>query len=109
MAENQIIEKLQVHGIDAARLRKVLDSGDNWGELVHAFEALTVLGVVADEMIRAEEIGAAQARHPSVGGVQPLDVEVPGAVLEALREAQAADEARSGVHDVQRGKPNRRG
>lgn len=43
-----IITRLEGMGIDYERLTKCLDSKDNWGDLVHSFEYLTVLGVVRE-------------------------------------------------------------
>jgi hypothetical protein len=45
-----IIERIEALGVDADRLKTCLDSRDNWGGMVHAFEYLTVLGVVCDAM-----------------------------------------------------------
>lgn len=42
--------RLKEAGIDLERLTKVLDSKDNWGHLVHAYEVLTILGAVQLEM-----------------------------------------------------------
>ena len=42
----QVYEALIDAGIDWKRLKKVMDGGENWGELVHAFEILTTLGTV---------------------------------------------------------------
>ena len=42
--------RLKELGIDRDRLNMVLNNGDNWGHLVYAFEVLTVLGVVLQEM-----------------------------------------------------------
>lgn len=33
-------------GVDKDRLRKALDSNDNWGAMVHAFEFLTAASAV---------------------------------------------------------------
>lgn len=52
--DNTIIERCKAHGIDRKRLTAALDSNDNWGALVHSFEYLTVLGIVADAMTREE-------------------------------------------------------
>ena len=41
-----VYDKLKEAGIDKARLQSALDSNENWGHMVHAFEYLTVLGVV---------------------------------------------------------------
>lgn len=41
-----ILDKLRNLGVDGPRLKKCLDSKDNWGGMVHAFEYLTVCGVV---------------------------------------------------------------
>lgn len=51
--------KLEEHGITKARLKKALDSKDNWGALVHSFEYLTVLGAVEtmwpERMVKSED------------------------------------------------------
>lgn len=48
---NTIVAQLAALGIDEKRLAKVLaPKADNWGGLVHAFEVLTVLGVVHKAM-----------------------------------------------------------
>ena len=52
---NEIHEALIVAGIDRNRLDGVLASHDAWGSLVHAFEVLTVLGIVLETWKRAEE------------------------------------------------------
>ena len=52
--DSEIISKLEKTGINFERLDKVLESNDNWGSLVHAFEVLTVLGVVHDAMKEQE-------------------------------------------------------
>jgi hypothetical protein len=44
-----VYEKLAEAGINKARLKTALDSNENWGHMVHAFEFLTVLGVVLTE------------------------------------------------------------
>lgn len=33
-------------GVDRARLKAALDSNDNWGKMVHAFEYLTAVSAV---------------------------------------------------------------
>ncbi len=48
--DNKIIERIKELGIDYDRLKNALDSKDRWGELVYAFEYLTVLGVVCAAM-----------------------------------------------------------
>ena len=35
-------------GVDRARLKAALDSNDNWGKMVHAFEFLTAVAAVLD-------------------------------------------------------------
>lgn len=42
----QVHDTLIELGIPRDRLAKVLDYKDNWGHLVYAYEALTVMGVV---------------------------------------------------------------
>lgn len=54
MTDTDIIAKIKSQGIDAARLKGALDSKDNWGDLVHSYEYLTVLGVVCDAMLAAD-------------------------------------------------------
>lgn len=48
-----LVDALKEQGIDHARIKKVLDGGDNFGGLVNAFEVVTVLGVV-ERLIRPE-------------------------------------------------------
>lgn len=43
-----IYQQLEDLGIDKERLTKAMDSKDNWGALVHAFEYVTTLSVVLD-------------------------------------------------------------
>lgn len=50
-----IIARCAELGVDKERLRQALDQGDNWGDMIHAFEYLTVLGVVADAMTNPRE------------------------------------------------------
>lgn len=52
VTDRQIIDTIKSHGIDAARLKACLDQKDNWGSMIHAFEYLTVLGVVCDAMMK---------------------------------------------------------
>lgn len=52
---NPILTKCREAGIDATRLRKALDAKDNWGGMIHAFEYLTVLGIVADAFKNEED------------------------------------------------------
>ena len=52
-----IIAKLKALGIDHKRLKGCLDAKDNWGDMIHAFEYLTVLGVVCDAMAEHSEAG----------------------------------------------------
>jgi hypothetical protein len=52
--DNTIIERIKEFGIDATRLKACLDSKDHWGDMIHAFEYLTVCGVVCDAMVAAE-------------------------------------------------------
>lgn len=42
--------QLREAGIDLERLTRVLESQENWGHLVHAYEVLAVLGAVKNEM-----------------------------------------------------------
>lgn len=42
--------QLREAGIDLDRLVAVLESSENWGHLVHAYEVLSVLGAVRNEM-----------------------------------------------------------
>lgn len=37
---------LRAAGIDYQRLRKAMDSNENWGRMVHAFEYVSAIGVV---------------------------------------------------------------
>jgi hypothetical protein len=55
VADAEIIEAIQKLGVDAQRLKACLDGHDNWGKMVHAFEYLTVCGVVCDAMLAAEQ------------------------------------------------------
>lgn len=41
-----VYELLESHGIDKARLKSAMDSNDNWGGMVHAFEYVTVCSAV---------------------------------------------------------------
>ncbi len=50
-----IIESIEFYGIDYKRLKGALDSNEKWGSMVHAFEYLTVLGVVETAMRLKEE------------------------------------------------------
>ena len=52
---NKVHEKLEELGIDQDRLSEVLTSKDNFGLLVHAFETVTVLGVVLDAWSAPDE------------------------------------------------------
>lgn len=54
MADNDIIARCEQMGVDHERLAACLDAKDNWGDLVHSFEYLTVLGVVREAMHDAE-------------------------------------------------------
>ena len=54
MSDN-IVERCNAQGIDYERLSSALDSHDQWGQLVHSFVYLTVLGIVADAMRDAED------------------------------------------------------
>lgn len=45
-----VVRQLEHAGIDLDRVTAVLDGGENWGRLVHAYEVLTVLGVVRDAL-----------------------------------------------------------
>lgn len=54
MADKDILDQCRKHGVDGERLRKALDSRDNWGALVHSFEYLTVLGIVADAFAKED-------------------------------------------------------
>lgn len=44
---SEIHTRLEEMGIDRERLKTAVDN-DNWGHLVHAFEILSVCGVVLD-------------------------------------------------------------
>jgi hypothetical protein len=55
MNDRSIITKCKLLGIDGQRLKQCLDGQDNWGAMVHAFEYLTVLGVVCDAMLAEEK------------------------------------------------------
>jgi hypothetical protein len=55
MTDADIIGKIKSHGIDAARLKGALDARDNWGDMIHSFEFLTVLGVVCDAMVKEDK------------------------------------------------------
>lgn len=55
MSDRRIIDACEAAGIDRARLARVLDGSDNWGSLVHAVEALTVLGAVRAAMDAEDE------------------------------------------------------
>lgn len=50
MAKNPIIAKCEAMGIDYERLNACMNQKDNWGDMIHSFEYLTVLGAVCDEM-----------------------------------------------------------
>ena len=41
-------ERLEELGVDRDRLQTALDSNENWGGMVHAFEFLATIGVVLD-------------------------------------------------------------
>lgn len=45
MSKN-VYEVLAEHGIDRERLDSALKSNDRWGEMIHAFEFLTVASAV---------------------------------------------------------------
>ena len=50
-----ILAKLGILGIDRERLERVMaPKAENWGQLVYAFEVLTVLGIVLEAMKDAE-------------------------------------------------------
>jgi hypothetical protein len=46
MPDAKVYDRLAELGIDRDRLARALDSKEDWGNMVHAFEYLTVLGVV---------------------------------------------------------------
>ncbi len=57
-AGNPIIDRIKGFGIDADRLHNAMETEGQkaWGKMVHAFEFVTVLGVVEEEMLkRAQE------------------------------------------------------
>ncbi len=43
---NTVFDKIENHGVTFERLHEALNCHDDWGGMVHAFEYLTVLGVV---------------------------------------------------------------
>lgn len=45
---NDLFKRIESLGVDFDRLSTALSQRDNWGELVHSFEYLTVLGCVED-------------------------------------------------------------
>jgi hypothetical protein len=49
-----IIARCEAYGINYERLKACLDQHDNWGDMVHSFEYLTVLGIVEDAMKERE-------------------------------------------------------
>jgi hypothetical protein len=53
--DRAIIDRVKALGVDADRLKAALDSRDNWGDMIHAFEYLTALGVLCDAMQAAKE------------------------------------------------------
>jgi hypothetical protein len=53
--DRAIIERVKALGVDADRLKDALDSRDNWGGMIHAFEYLTALGVLCDAMQAAKK------------------------------------------------------
>ena len=53
-------------GVDRARLKAALDSNDNWGKMVHAFEFLTIEAVESGELTLQELI---DADEPAVAAV----------------------------------------
>lgn len=53
LSDQTIIDKLAELGIDYQRLKACMDARDNWGGMVHAFEYLSVCGVVLDAMRRS--------------------------------------------------------
>lgn len=46
MAQEDIYARLEELGIDRARFARAMEAREDWGGMVHAFEWLTVLGVV---------------------------------------------------------------
>lgn len=52
--DDEIIAECLVHGIDFHRLDACLSSHDNWGKMIHAFEYVTVLGIVLNVMKKSE-------------------------------------------------------
>jgi hypothetical protein len=46
MSENKLYERLIELGIDRKRLAAALETREDWGGMVNAFEYLTVLGTV---------------------------------------------------------------
>lgn len=55
-SDASIIAKCLAHGIDLHRLETCLSSRDNWGNMVHSFEYLTVLEAVRDAMKDASRV-----------------------------------------------------
>ena len=51
-----IYDQLAEAGITRDRLKTALDSRENWGGMTHAFEFLTVLGVVLTEWPAPENV-----------------------------------------------------
>jgi hypothetical protein len=45
---DEIYDTLLDLGIDKARLTACMDSNDNWGKLVHAFEYITTISAVLE-------------------------------------------------------------